>query len=242
MSNLADLDLPNSGYKTNEGLKEALREGAWNIRIISRIDDVIAGVKNPNSDYYPDYLTSSTVITLTSVNGNKAPSATQMKNYTIEAANLKTGRIHQVTCTKASENLTIGNNVVVDSLVIYTNCPVTFNAGVVVKNAVIVTTSTAATSFKAPNGLVLGVGDNCADGGAAQLVTMGSMNFANGISIYGSQLLAMGDITFAANGNGLEGASMVAGGEISGTSNMIMGACGSYDEDNFQASYFKMVN
>lgn len=165
-----------------------------------------------------------------------------MKNYTIEAANLKTGRIHQVTCTEPSENLTIGNDVVVDSVVIYTNCPVSFSQGVVVKNAVIVTTSTSATSFKAPNGVVLGLDDNCADGGAAQLVTMGSMSFASEVSMYGSQLLAMGDITFSANADGLEGASMVAGGEISGTSNMIMGACGDYDEDNFQVSYFKMVN
>ena len=41
MTDLDDIDLPNSGYKTNTGLQEALREGSWNIRMVSRIDDVI---------------------------------------------------------------------------------------------------------------------------------------------------------------------------------------------------------
>lgn len=37
MPDLDDIDLPNSGYETNDGLQDALREGSWNIRIVNRI-------------------------------------------------------------------------------------------------------------------------------------------------------------------------------------------------------------
>jgi hypothetical protein len=42
----------------------------------------------------------------------------------------------------------------------------------------------------------------------------------------GEITIAKGDVSFAANANGIEGASIIAGGQISGTSNMTMGFCG----------------
>ena len=58
----------------------------------------------------------------------------------------------------------------------------------------------------------------------------------------GSQLLALGDIEFTANADGIEGASFIAGGTISGTSNMIMGFCNHAGmERNFEAEYFRLA-
>ena len=70
---------------------------------------------------------------------------------------------------------------------------------------------------------------------------MGGMQFASGLEIYGSQILAMGDVSFAAQADGIEGVSIVSNGKISGTSNMNMGFCGT-GMDVFTAEYFQLVN
>lgn len=97
------------------------------------------------------------------------------------------------------------------------------------------------TSFSASSGLTLGKNDGCAEGGGVQLVTLGGMSLSANLAMYGSQLLAMKDIEFAARADGFQGAAIVSGGFISGTSNMNMSFCGTGMEDNFVAQYFRMV-
>lgn len=226
MASLDDLELPNSGYRTNIGLSEALREGSWNIRILKRIDDIIAGVTNPSSPFYPSYITHSTPVTLTT--------------RTVRQSDLAPGRIYTASCSGGA-SLTIDNNVQVDKIVLVTSCKIKFNQGVVLTDTVIATTDTSSKSMTSPSGLQVGKDDNCALGGEAQLVTAGSMEFPADLRIYGGQLLAKQDISFAANANGIQGAQMVAGGIISGTSNMNMGFCGNQETANFQVDYFKLV-
>lgn len=227
MTSLDDLELPNSGYKTNIGLSQALREGSWNIRILQRVTDIIAGIQNASSAFYPKYLTSATPIVL--------------NRRTVTQADLIPGRIHTATCTGGA-SLTIDSNVVVDRIVLVTSCQVKFNSGVILTDSVIASTSTSARAITSVAGLQVGKNDSCALGGEAQLVTLGSMSFPSALAVYGSQLLAIGDITFAAQADGVKGAQMIAGGVISGTSNMTMGFCGNMENANFQVDYFKMVN
>ena len=227
MSSLVDLQLPNSGYKSNTGLREALREGSWNIRILSRVTDIIAGIQNATSAFYPKYLTSATPIVL--------------PNRVIKQTDLKPGRIHTATC-RGGASLTIDSDVKVDRIVLVTSCQVKFNSGVILTDSVIASTNTSDRAITSAAGLQVGKNDNCAAGGEAQLVTLGSMSFPSSLSVFGSQLLAIGDITFAAQANGVKGTQMVAGGKISGTSNMTMGFCGNMENANFQVDYFKMVN
>ncbi len=226
MSNLDDLDLPNSGYKTNAGLSEALREGSWNIRIIERIEDIIGGLKTLDDNYRPDYITSTAPIAL--------------KDRNIYQDDLTPGRLHTYSCNGGAA-LTIKNGTVVTDVVLISDCKTKFESGVVLQNSVIATTNTSAQSMTASSGLVIGKDDNCAPGGGVQLVTMGSISFPSGIQVYGSQLLSMEDIDFSANADGIQGAAFVAGGEISGTSNMSMGFCSTGMEDNFQADYFTLA-
>ena len=126
-------------------------------------------------------------------------------------------------------------------MVIIANCDVTLGNGVALEDAIILTTSTSATSIKSPNGLRLGIDDGCTKGGGGRIVSMGGMNFAADLEIYGSQLLGLGDIEFAARANGIEGASVISNGRISGTSNMSMSYCGG-GMDEFTADYFQLVN
>ena len=225
MPDLADLDIPNSGFQTNTGLREALRSGSYHIRILQQISSIIDGVDEPSSRYYPDYITSGSIQTLS---GNR-----------IGASDLRSGQVHYWNCGARG---TIVSGTVVSNMVIVANCEVTFAADVIVENAVIVNTSQSANSFSSPAGFQLGRNDNCAPGGGAQLVTMGGMNFAANLRVYGSQLLARGNIQFAANADGVQGAAMVAGGTLSGTSNVSMGHCETGMDDNFQSSYFRLTN
>lgn len=226
MANLDDIELPNSGYKTNTGLQDALREGSWNVRILSRIQPLIAGLLSFDDRYRPAYITAMGIVTL--------------PNKKVVQTDLILGRVHRFTCV-GNGDLTIDNNVLVSRVVIVTNCDVKFGNGVVLEDAVIATTSTGASSITGTAGLQIGRNDSCAPGGSAQLVTMGSMRFPADLKIYGSQLIARDDIYFSANAIGIQGAALVAGGEISGTSNMNMGFCGTGMEANFQAAYFKLV-
>ena len=104
------------------------------------------------------------------------------------------------------------------------------------------TTNDSAKSVSAASGLTLGLDDSCADGGGAQIVTMGSIDLASNMSAYGTQIIAMGDVVFAAQANGVEGISIVAGGEIDSTSGIAMGFCnGAGMTRSFQADYYRMA-
>lgn len=228
MADLDDLELPNSGYATNFGLERALREGSWHIRIVDRIDDIIARLEAFDPEIMPKYIRGTGFRTL--------------PDNRVQDSELEDGYAYRYTCgTGGNQTLTIDNNVLVKQNVIITNCKISYSSGVRLEDAVIVSKNLAANSHNASAGLVIGKDDGCAPGGGAQLVTLGGMDFASDLHIYGSQLLAVGDIEFSANADGVEGAAMVAGGTISGTSNMNMGFCGTGMDDNFHAAYFKLV-
>ena len=74
-------------------------------------------------------------------------------------------------------------------------------------------------------GFQIGRDDSCADGGGAQLILKGDMKTAASMQLYGGQIISAGDVKFAAQGNGFAGASVIAGGEIDGTSLSVMGLC-----------------
>ena len=227
MPNLDDLDIPNSGFKTNVGLQTALRAGSYNIRIVDRIDEIVATVDDVGSIYRPAYITSTVTKTITA--------------KTIAAADLLPNKVNYWNCSGDGKG-TIEARALIKDVVIVSNCEIKFGVGVKIENAVIVTSNTSARSFNSPSGFTLGLDDNCAAGGGSQLVTMGGMDFASDLRIYGSQLLALGDIQFAAAANGVEGAAMVSAGIITGTSNMDMAFCGVGMDNNFKAEYFRLVN
>ncbi len=107
----------------------------------------------------------------------------------------------------------------------------------------VATEDTGAKSLNSPQGLQIGRNDNCAPGGGATLMTLGGFDAASKLSVYNGQILALGDIIFAANADGVKGASFVSNGRVDGTSNMTMGFCKSRGMENaYRAQYFRMVN
>ncbi|MBI1173122.1 hypothetical protein GC209_17160 [bacterium] len=228
MPDLSKLVLPASGYTTNIGLQDALSASSYNIRILPLLPKIIAALGASNVDYLPTYVTSATPVALST---KKA----------LAQSDLSEGHIYTADCSTGNGTLTISNSVILSKVAIVTNCNVKFGNGSVMQDAVIATTSTDSKSFTGTSGIQIGKNDNCATGGGAQLLTLGGVSFPAALSVYGGQIVAEKDITFSANANGIQGASFISGGQITGTSNMNMGNCNSGMEENFSAEYFRLV-
>lgn len=226
MPDMDNIDLPRSGYETNEGLQAALRSGVYRLRILNRIDYLIDGLEDGNPDLIPDYITSTAHVTLT--------------DGQLDETDFIPGRIHVHACTNKPK-ITLSPSVPLSNIILIANCEVKFGASTILEDVIIATRDTSSLSINSPASLQVGRDDGCMTGGGTQIITKGSMNFAADLKIFGGQLLALQDIEFSANASGIEGASMVAGGTISGTSNMSMAFCGAGMESNFEAEYFRLA-
>lgn len=227
MPDKSQILLPTSGFTSNPGLEAALSSNRYDIRILSRIQTIIDGLRAGNPLFVPSYITNMTVLTI-------QPNSVRKNSFAV-------GRMYSITCS-GNQKMTIGSDYVVSKTVILTNCPITFSNGATVEDAVIATTNTDIKSIDGPNGIMLGKNDNCLAGGGAQVLTLGGMSFASGLQVYGAQLLAVKDIAFSASSLGVKGAAFVSGGTISGTSGMTMSYCAGVGmEQNFRMIYAKMV-
>ena len=225
MPDESDVDLPSSGFEKNEGLQAALRSAPARIRILRQLDDIIAAIMAGNWDWLPSYITSNTPITLTDVDH-------------LDPSMLTEGRVHILQCKKARMTM---DNAVYRNAVVISPCPVTAQNDTALENFQLIILSTDTKSFTSSQGFRLGIDDDCADTGGAQVYTMGGFEVASKMEIYGSQIIAMKNVEFTANADGVEGASIISGGEISGTSNMQMGFCGGNDQNTIELDYYRMV-
>jgi hypothetical protein len=226
MPDTSDLELPSSGFESNEGLVEALFPGRYTIRILNQLDEIVAGMTNEKSPFYrASYITSPTSV---KVNWKS----------NLDPADFTAGRVNVVTC--AGKKLNLGSGTYDSMVIIAEGCDIKVMNGGAFTNMTLITTHTGVKSIDAPNGLRLGVDDGCKPGGEAQFISYGGIDVASGLEIYGSQIIALGPISFQAQANGIAGASIISGDTIEGTSNSSFGFCGSGMQNNFEAEYFRM--
>lgn len=231
MPDLDMLQIPNSGFERNEGLEMALREGWVDVRILRELNDVIHGVHNNQGEYARSYITNpSPIVRNFSQNNNQ-----------VRANDLVSGRIHEMSCVGQNQRISIPNGETLSDVVIVTNCQVDLGSGVQLENVVIASTNTTSAAISGASGVNIGRNDDCSPGGGAQIITLGSMRFPANMGIFGSQLIALGDVEFAARADGVQGASIIAGGVIDGTSNSTMARCNRGMDDNFRAPYYRMA-
>jgi hypothetical protein len=225
MPDLDQLDLPKSGFESNSGLDVALRQGRMHIRILGMIDEIAAGILDYYSEYIPDYITDPNVYTHS---GNQ-----------FNASDFVPGTINYLNC---SSGVTLRDDAgAYSEVVIYSECKISLSQGAIFEDVVMFSESTRSDSINGASGIQFGRDDSCAVGGGVQVITLGGMSFPADLSMYGGQLIALGEIEFAANADGVEGASMISAAWISGTSNMDMAFCGSGMENNFEAEYFRLA-
>ncbi len=235
MPDETDVILPSSGWDKNPGLVPALRDGAYAIPILYRIQEIIANLSNPSSKWFRgDYLD---IDPLTAVPDEVIVAKNdKLKDVWVE------GAVHRRTCNAANQKVTFDANQTFKKGVLITNCKVEFGAYVTLIDVAVATTNDDVKSITAASNLTLGLDDGCANGGGAQIVTMGGLDLASNMSAYGAQILALDDVNFAADADGIEGISIVSGGEIDSTSGIEMGFCnGAGMSNNWLAEYFRMA-
>ena len=230
---MPDTDLlvvPHNGLdeEKNEGLVDSLREGKWFIKILNRLDMILDGIVDEDSRYARSYIDNFNIIDMTKT--------------TVDPSDFTPGRIHRFNCN----NRITFNPGLYEDIVVIADCKLLFkstgNTDAEFHNATIITTKTGVKSVFSSSGLKLGKNDDCAAGGGATIITYGDFEVASKLELHGSQILAAGNVEFAANADGIRGASIVAGGRIDGTSNMNFAFCGAGMEHVFLAEYFRLVN
>ena len=214
----------------NDGLEEALREGKYFIKILSRLDKIVEGIKDRDSRYARDYINNYNINQITAGNGNNT--SVSFAKATIDPSDLMQRRVNTADC---SNELTLGPGTY-ENVVLISECNVKISNNVILTNATLITKGSVNGSH-----IVLGVDDGCAAGGGAQLLAYGEVAFSSQIELYGGQIIAVGDIDFQANGDGMKGASIVSGGNIDSTSNLNFGFCGTGMEHSFLAEYFRLA-
>ena len=238
MPTYANLILADDGYAQNTNLWEARMErGPYNLNVENLIDDIIDGIRTGHVDYARSYITDLTVLTVTpgsgagtgadggdtAVGGKKKGGGGGGKSE-LSMADLTKGRIHEVECTSGT-TLSVAAETFEDVVVI-TDCDFSFANGVILSNATFITESLHAdNSIGSPQGLTIGTASGCNTNGSATLVTRGGMKSAAKMSLFGGQVVAAGNVNFAAQGVGFGSASVIAGGEIDGTSLATFSGC-----------------
>lgn len=228
MPDTGDVVVPASGFDSNTGLEAALRDMSYPLDVVDRVNQILTGVTQPDSPYYRDYISSSAV---TKVNRNRK----------LDASTLSPGHIYNIECNSSNQTAQIPQGTVLSEVVIITNCELKLGQGSALEDAALITTNRSDDAISAASGVRLGRDDNCADGGGAQLVTLGGVKIPAQLELYGGQIVAAGNITFSSDADGIQGASIVAGGTIDGTTGTTMGFCGTGMEDNFERQYFRLV-
>jgi hypothetical protein len=252
------------------GLTDSLLAYTMSLPVLERVQNLIdlySGIE-PDSD---NLILAGDEIQLPSyIDDDLVPSVVAQTTYDndiIDGNTLDANAVYNIGCTSNGNSgqigtLTIQNGidpitgeatVPVERVVIYTDCNVRFAQGTNVENARIITSSTSSSSFTAPSGLSLGgstlMGDGTyceTDESSAQLITSGGMAFAGNFSSYGSQVIALGDISFAATpnrANDFVGMSMIAGGVIDMASHVNASSACTPDGsgNNINAKYLTMV-
>ncbi|MFY0691607.1 MAG: hypothetical protein JXR14_06765 [Paracoccaceae bacterium] len=210
-----DLVLANSGLAQNEGLADARSPyQKYDMNVDARIDAMHTGVQRMSGDYATKSLVSETPKAV-STTGNSG---------SVDPSSFTKNRVNEHSCP-GNKSMTFDAGTYSD-FVLVTDCEIKFSKGTILKDVIISTTNTSSRSFSAPSGLVIGDDDGCKEGGEVLLLTKGGMSNAAKVEIYGSKIIAGGDVSFTANNNGVEGVSIVADGRIDATSNSDMGFCG----------------
>ena len=229
MPDRRDLVLPSAGFDCNVGLEPALRDGSYQLRILPRIAEIIAGVQDKTSPHYRSYITSDTPVIMD-------------RNQKIDVQWVE-GRIHVLDCANATQKAMAAAGSTMRRGILVTDCQLNFPENVAFEDAVIASENpTAGYAISAAEGFRLGKADNCADGGDAQIVTRGGVKFAMAVEFHNGQVIAAKDISFTSNAGTINGVSLVSGGTIHGTTESMIGFCGGEGmENNFYAWYFRLA-
>ncbi len=231
MYDIDTLQLPSSGFTSNDGLREALREQGMDPRMTNHVDEIMLAHLDPTYERLPSYINPNNEV--------------QVVDEKFDLSTAKPHHIYHVQC-KPNKNAKIPSNAVIQHVVIIADCELHIGTDATVKDAVLGSRSggngsTDKANVKASAKVQLGQPDNCAEGGGVQIFSNATIHTASSTKIDGVQLVARGDIELGAQDYGINGISAQSGDDITLTSNNIFGLCQGGVPDYFTVWYYRLV-
>ncbi len=236
MYDIDTLELPASGYTSNTGLRDAVREQSLDPRMVDQIDEIVQGVLDLNPKYTPGYINLNEPVIKTKPNFN----FNEMQPH----------RVYYVQC-KPNQNLVIPANSVIQHVALIADCQITIGGHAQVMNSFIASRSGGKNQKGELNrgdanittaaGVQLGSPDKCASGGGVQLFSNATIGTSSSTRVDGVQMVAQGEVALGAETEGIRGISVQAGGDINMTSNNMFGLCQGGVPDLFTAWYYRLV-
>jgi hypothetical protein len=238
-------------FAQNPGLQQALREADQQIKELDLIRPGAAEpfwtqVQQVGNYYRPSYITAASPPTV---------NVTANSGLEIYPGNLVPNAINHFDCS-GNQTLTFragSTTGVFQNFVLLTDCKIDFAGTVTLQDAIVYTTNTDSQSVQASTAGGGGNGNNgggfnlgrpetpaCQPGGGATIMTRGGFKNSAAMMLNGGKLIALGDVEFSANANGW-GASIIAGDDISGTSNMTFNGCVTGSGGTVTAPYFRLA-
>jgi hypothetical protein len=255
MGNYDDLQIPSSDISKAEGLKEAMyddngypyHEGELLPKMVREITHVIDGLKTLDPTYLPDYVS---VTSTGDQNGDGIDDAVIPVNNKFNFATLTEddwGNVYHVKCA-SNKTLVLPNNTTIQNIVIVSDCRIVGGSGTLFTNVILTSDARgngndelALQNISLSANAILGIDDGCAPSGGVQIFSEASVHTAAGTVISGSQIVARGDVDLTAGSDGLMGVAIQAGGDITMTSNGIMGLCSGGTDPLLTADYYRLV-
>lgn len=235
MPELTRLDIPASGMEGNPGLEDALRKGTLPLDVVRTLPNRIADLQSGDPTALPGY-----------VNKTNPPVSVNLNQVT--ATTFESGKVYNVRCGgNGNGTLTLTNSMNLTNVVITTNCSVQMGNGAALKDSILATTNTSATSISGTSGTgsEATVGTACAPGPGSQVLTLGGMRFPAKLNVNGGQFVATKTINFAAQAS-IEGkgVSLISGENVDWTSNADMKVeyCDEEFENHLTEKRIRMVN
>ncbi len=249
-----DLQMPSSDISKAEGLKEAMyddngypyHEGELLPAMVGEITNVINGLLALDPIYLPNFVT----VMPQGLHVNGINGAVIQVNNKFDFATLTEddwGNVYHVKCAP-NKNLSLPNNTTIQNIVILSDCRISGGSGTLFTNVILASTATgngsdpfALQSISLAANAVLGIDDGCAPSGGVQIFSAASVHTAAGTVISGSQIVARGDVDLTAGSDGLMGVAIQAGGDITMTSNSVMGLCSGGTDPLLTSDYYRLV-
>lgn len=235
MEDLADFVMPTQGFDSNPGLEAALGEDYYDLFILQMIDQIVAALKDPNSEWQPSYI------------DDDKPALTARRGVnSISASGLEERRVHYLPCNAGDNALNLPGSMTYRNVVIVTDCRISIGSKARFQNVTMATTwkSTSSASVDAASAVQWGADDNCAAGGGARVITPGQVQASAQNRYFGAQFISNMTVSVAANADGGTGVSVISAEDISLTSSHgYMGLCSgkNVETETYRLTYFRLA-
>ena len=247
MPDLNDMPTRQKMCDNNDGLCDpgTLTEGDMWPEDVKHLDAILAGLRNPNSDYIPDYM----IDPLT----NAVPTVVRKPDGITPLDETYTGtfdpyHIYDIRCSSPNKQFKLPSDVVLEKVIIVTDCQIGTASGGTIKNAILATSAVGngahpadANVIDLPSSWTIGDISFCSGGtadgtGQVGIYAKASVHVASQVTISGLRAVVGGNFTLTAQGD-VAGVSIEAGDSITATANGKFAICNQPFEDNFAFSY-----